>query len=234
MDNKSFFENPENHFDTEARLKALEGGAESHQQKIDEDDRMAVPSYGESVVIDYLKNRVKAGDDTTDPKGKNVFRAEFISQPEDDYEKEYKKLKSITQKELQDIIKKAEDKSKEGRGLFSKGPLLLGYVIDRITLESLESTTHDTVAVDLAYKISEDLIQKGDFENSDIDRIRYRRLVNGFIYLDIPGFSIPIVRLYLGMEEIGNKVPEADVQKIVEHIKRERKLLPISSDFKVL
>ena len=67
-----------------------------------------------------------------------------------------------------------------------------------------------------------------------MNKILYKRIVKGFVYLEVSDFKTPIVKLYLGVEEMGNKVPEADVEKISNHIKNERKLLPISADFQVL
>ena len=150
------------------------------------------------------------------------------------YEKDYKKLQSFNEKEIEDLLQEVEKRSKEGRGLFSKGPLLLDYAIDRESLRSLQNLKHDLAAFALADKISNDLIERGDFENSDIDRIKHRRIVSGFIYLEVPGFNTPIVKFYFGMKEMGDRVSEEDIQKIVSYIKKERKLLPIAADFKVL
>ena len=144
-------------------------------------------------------------------------------------------MQNLSTDELQKLLTEVENKSKEGKGIFSKGRLLDGYAIDKETLESLQSVHHDTVGFELAANISDKLISAGaDFNSSDVNKILYKRIVKGFVYLEVSDFKTPIVKLYLGVEEMGNKVPEADVEKISNHIKNERKLLPISADFQVL
>ena len=229
-----FRENPDNLFDTEARLKALERGVASHNVKMDDEERLAVPSYDESVVSDWIRNRTEAGEDTTDPRGREVFKVETITQPEGDYEKDLEKLKSLTRDELDKLLTEAERKSKEeGGSIFSKGSLLHGYAIDPNTLQSLETTVHVGVGTDLAL----DIFNSMDVENMGADTASHitRRIIDGLVFLNVPGFKTPILKLHpFGLEELGDKVPKEDIRKIVEHIKKERKLLPISSGFRVL
>jgi len=227
----NFKENPDNLYDTEMRFKAIEGGETSHQTKMTSEERFGVPAYDESVVSDYIRNRVEPPTDMVG--GRKIFKVEAIEQPKSDYEKDLKKLQTLTGSELDELLAEAETKSKEGKGLFSKGSLLNGYAIDRQTLESLQSVHHDDVRFELAANISEKLRYSDSPEYVDIDTIK-RRIVGGFVYLEIPGFKSPIVKLYLGLKEVGNLVPKEDVEKIVKHLKDEGKLLPISSDFKVL
>ena len=107
-----------------------------------------------------------------------------------------------------------------------------GYIIDPQTLEYLESTHHERQmnVLSLVDKIA------GIMGNDklDLEKQIERRAVSGFVYVQVPGFNTPIVRLYFGMKEMGNRVAENDIEKIIEFIKQERKLLPISGDFQVL
>lgn len=232
MDKKnSFNENPNDRYDTEMRLKALREGRENHTAKMYNEDRLAVPSYDESVVLDYIRNRVEPPRDITD--GREIFEVRAIEQSEGDYEKDLKKLQALTKDELEKILTEEENKSKEGHGLFSKGDLLDGFAIDIKTLKSLQSVNHDIASHDLVDKIWEEQKESDKFNIADLGLI-YRRIVKGFVYLTVPGFKTPIVKLSLGTEEMGDLVSKKDVGKIVNHLKRQRQLLPISSDFKVL
>jgi hypothetical protein len=223
-----FFENPDNRFDTEMRLKALEEGEEKHKIKTSEEDRAGVPSYDESVVSDWIRNRTEIPEDMI--KGRSIFEVKMTKRPETIYTAEYLKLKELGVDNLRILLDGVEEKSREGRGLFSKGDLLMGYAIDRQTLESLQSINHDTVAYELAIKISEKIRESGNHKLIDTDDI-LARIIKGFVYLEVPGFKTPIVKLFLGLEKMGNKVLDEDILKISNHIKNEGKLLPISSEF---
>ena len=111
-------------------------------------------------------------------KGRGIFKVEAPKKPEREYEIELRKLQAFTPQELDNLLTEVERKSKEGRGLFSRGNLLN--------------------------------------------------------YVSVPGFKVPIVKLYLGLEEMGSLVPEHNVKRILWHLKNERKLLPISAEFRVL
>ncbi len=227
----SFKENPENRYDTEMRLKAVEGAEESHKAKMDDEERLAVPAHDESMVSDYIRNRIEPPADMV--SGKGIFRVETPEQPEGEYEKDLKKLQALSEDELDKLLTEMEEKSKEGKGLFSKGNLLLGYAIDPKTLESLESKHHERQMN--VYTLAEQIAQKAGQDLSwELEKQIERRTVSGFVYLQVPNFKTPIVKLYLGIEEMGNLVPKGDVDKIVNFLKRQRKLLPISSDLKVL
>lgn len=230
----NFKQNPDNLYDTEMRLKAVEGGGgvASHNAKMADEERLGVPSYDESVVSDYIRNRTEAPKDMTD--GRGVLKVETVEQVEGEYEKDLKKLQALTRKQLDELLTSVEKQSKEGRGLFSKGNLLNGYAIDAETLESIQTTSHDSAGFDLAVEISQKMRDRGaSYEEADMDKIA-RRVIKGFVYLKVPDFQTPIVRLWLGMKEMGDLVPQEDLQKITSYLKRERKLLPISSDFRVL
>lgn len=231
MDEKtSFHENPNDYLDTEMRFKALDRGTTSHNAKMADEKRLGVPAYDQSIAQDYIRNRVEPPADMVESR--KIFKAESVEQPEGDYEKDLKKLKTLTSKQLDELLTAVRNESKKGRGLFSKGNLLNGYAIDRETLESLQTSDHDITDVNLAANISQRLNDSGDLD-ATIDTIK-RRIVSGLVYLKVPGFKTPIVKLYLGLEEMGNLVPQKDVKKIVDYLKRERKLLPISLDFKTL
>jgi hypothetical protein len=226
MEKKSFQPNPNDHFDTEMRLKAIEGGVASHQAKIKDENRLAVPSRDESDVQDWIRNRVEVPEDMV--SNRDVFKVEKAKQPEGDYEEDLKKLKYLTRDQLKKLLDETEEKSKEGVGLFSKGSLLNGFAIDPETLNSIQTTTHGGIKENLAIEI----LNKMDSENIDenTESQLKKRIINGFIYLEVPGFKTPIVRLWLR----GIWTPEKYIEKIVNHIKRERKLLPISFDFEAL
>lgn len=227
----SFKENPDNFFDTEMRLKAIEGGVASHQAKISDDNRLGIPAYDESVTSDYIRNRVEPPADMV--SGRKVFKVEVVEQPEGEYDKDLKKLQALTRGQLDELLKEVKRKSSEGKGLFSLGPLLRSYAIDRQTLESFQSIHHeDDAASELAFNIAQKLWNSGNFE-ANVDMIK-RRIMIGTVYLEVPGFKTPIVGLVLGLKEMGNRVPKEDVEKIARHLKQERKLLPISMDLRVL
>ncbi len=231
MTNKSsFHENPDNRYDTEMRLKALENSDESLRGKMDDDQRLGVPSHDESMASDYIRNRVEPPADMV--SGREYLKIETPEQSEGDYEKDIKRLKALSEDQLDALLTEIENKSKEGRGLFSKGGLLNGYAIDRESLESLQSVHHQGIAFELAANIAEKRRDEGDMD-ADIDRIK-RKVVSGIVYLEVPNFNTPIVKLWLGIEEMGDAVPKNDVEKIANHLKSERKLLPMSADLKVL
>lgn len=196
---------------------------------MNDEDRLAVPGHEESIVSDYIRNRVEPPADMV--SGRDIFKVETVKQPEGDYEKDFKKLQSLTQDQIHQLLTEVEIKSRENRGLFSEGNLLNGYAIDPETLKSLQSINHSQIDSDLATEI----LQNSE-NNYDLNALKIltRRIIIGFVYLEIPSFKTPIVKLLLGSEEMGDKVPEEDVQKIADYLKRERKLLPISSDFRVL
>ncbi len=215
------------------KYRALKVSEASHQAKMEDESRAGVPSYDESLVSDWIRNRVDIPEDML--KGGGVFNVEAIKQPEGDYEADFRKLKALTRQELDEILTVVENKSKQGRGLMSRGRLLNGYAIDRQTLESLQSSYHDVTTYKLEKMIEDRLLDSG-VKPSDIDSDAIlRRIIPGFVYLEIPGFKTPILKLYLGDKEMGDEVPEGeDIERIVRHLKGERKLLPITSDFRPL
>lgn len=175
-----------------------------------DENRLAVPSYDESVVSDYIRNRVEPPADIVD--GREIFKVEAAEQPEGDYEADLKKLQALSEDELVKLFDEVEQKSKEGRGLFSKGNLLHGYVIDPETLESLESTHHDRQmnVMTLADKIANKM-------GLEMEKKLERRIVYGLIYLEVPNLKTPVAKLYLGTEEMDNKIPENIVNKIAAY-----------------
>ncbi len=222
-------ENPDDHFDTEMRHKAVMGGVASHQTKMTDENRLGIPDLDESINQDRIRNRIEPPVDLIN--GREIFKVETIKQPEGDYEKDLKKLKTFTPDELKKLLNEIQEKSR--RGLFSKGDLLNGYAIDPQSLKSLQSIHHDTIAFELATKIAEKLLDP-NISNYNLTANIQRRIIPGLVYLPVPGFKTPIVKLYLGVKEMGNLVPEEDVKKIANYLKSERKLLPINSFFKVL
>ncbi|OGI75667.1 hypothetical protein A3C67_02650 [Candidatus Nomurabacteria bacterium RIFCSPHIGHO2_02_FULL_42_19] len=166
-------------------------------------------------------------------KGRGIFKVEAPKKPEREYEIELRKLQAFTPQELDNLLTEVERKSKEGRGLFSRGNLLNGYAIDPKTLKSPQSSRHDNIDLDLASDITTEIAP--DHAPSFLElRNLERRIVKGFVYVSVPGFKVPIVKLYLGLEEMGSLVPEHNVKRILWHLKNERKLLPISAEFRVL
>ncbi len=231
----SFFENPDNRSDTESRLKALEGkvvdGHDTLGRSLDLDEA-GVLGYSDaesSTVRDWIRDRTQAAPDTTGEFDEQSRSVEFAEQPISDYEKEEIKLRNLTEKQLVDLLKSVEQKSREGRGLYSHGDLIAGYAIDPDTLKYLQSRDHDRPLVFgyLADKIAQEL-ERSDPSSAYVDPFEIEnRLVYGLVYLEVPGFKTPIVRLNLGVEEMGSLVPEEKVAKIENFLKRERKLLVI-------
>lgn len=215
--------------------KRLRGGVASHQAKIDTEDRLGIPDLDESINQDRIRNRIEPPADLV--SGRGIFKVETAEQPEGDYEKDLEKLKSLTPDELEKLLDEIERKSREKHGLFSKGPLLEGFAIDPQTLESLQSVHHSEIAFDLADQILSNLKKFKDPSNYYIDTNAIKkRIVSGFVYLEVPDFKTPIVKFFpFGVERVdSNVVSKENIRKIINHIKHERKLLPISSDFQAL
>ena len=210
--------------------KQLRGGVASHQAKMDDEERLGIPDLDESVNQDRIRNRIEPPEDLV--SGRKIFEVETAKQPEGDYEKDLEKLKTLTPDELDKLLTEIEEKSREGKGLFSKGNLLEGYAIDTNTLESLQSIHHDAVD-DLVGIIFDRLRYSDPPQYVDLDEIKRikRKIVGGFVYLEVPGFKTPIVRLWVSGQRNFSK---ENVEKIATHIKQERKLLPINSFFEAL
>ena len=88
------------------------------------------------------------------------------------------------------------------------------------------------IARDLVFEI----VDKMDVENIiDIEELLMTRIVRGMVFMQIPGFKTPIVKLELDLdlvnEDAGDKAKNEDIEKIVSYLKREGKLLPIDSHF---
>ena len=98
--------------------------------------------------------------------------------------------------------------------------------ISRIDIDLFMKKELDIDTVEKCLFIFDD-IENFD-ENTEIQL--KRRIIGGFVYLEVPGFKTPIVRLWL----TGAWTSEQDVEKIATHIKQERKLLPINSFFEAL
>lgn len=229
MEKKSFFENPNDRFDTEMRFKALRDAEENHLAKANEEDRLAVSSQDESLVSDWIRRRIEVPEDMV--PGYVHKKVELAKQPEGDYEEDLKKLKSLTKEELRTILNEVIVKSKKGQGLFSRGHLLNGYVIDRKSLESLQSVHHDGIEYILARTI---MGKMRDYDQIPDLHETLEYIVKGVVYLKVPGFKTPIVELWFGSEEAGDKVPDDDINKISMLLKSEKQLLPISSYLEVL
>ncbi|MEK9182866.1 MAG: hypothetical protein AAB809_02180 [Patescibacteria group bacterium] len=237
MVRESFREDPEDHFDTEMRLKAIESGGASHNSKIADEQkgRLGIPAYDESLVADWIRNRVEPPKDMA--SGRGISNVEVVKQPEGDYEKDLEKLRSLTPKELEGLLTTVEIESRKGRRSFSKGNLLNGYAIDSQTLESLQSKNHSAVNFDLAFNIAEKLVGSGaSGDTVDVLFITLlRRIVKGQVYPEVPGFKTPIIKFDpFRLEKMNGLVPEEYIAKITNHIKRERKLLPVTADLRVL
>ncbi len=231
MEKKSFQENPDNHFDTEMRLRALEGAEASHSAKMADEDRLGVPSYDESMVSDWIRNRIDIPKDMIG--GKGVFKVETSAQPEGDYERDLKILQALTKDQLDKLLATVENESKKDKGLFSKGDLLNGYAIDPETLQSLQTRDHHGTAKDLALSILYSMDDEKITENTE--NYLMRRIIAGMVFFKVPGFRTPIIKFNPFVSvKTNDKVPEDNVKKISNHLKRERKLLPITSDFQVL
>jgi hypothetical protein len=220
--NKSFRENPDDLFDTEMRHKAIKGGVASYQAKLEDEDRLEILNLDESINQDHIRNRIEPPADLV--SGREILRVETIKQPEGDYEKDLEKLKSLTPKQIEKLLTEIEEKSGK---TFSKGDLLNGYAIDPETLESLQNVRHDGTIQLLAINIMRKLLTLGKIKDGSFNSIE-RRIIGGFVYLEVPGLKTPIVELWSW------EFPEEDVERIANHIKKERKLLPINSHFEVL
>jgi hypothetical protein len=237
----NFFENPNNHADTESRLKALEGGVPDgydtlgRLKDIDEEGLLGYSDPAGSTVRDWIRDRTQAAPDTTGEFDRNSRKVDLVEESLSDYEKEEIKLRNLTREELYALLQSAEEKSREGRGLYSHGNLMNGFAIDPETLQSLQNYDHDKrlIVGYLADKIIRDSESSDMNFQTDPFEIE-RRFVYGLVYLEVPGFKTPIAKLYLGMEEMGDLVPKEKVIKITNHLKQERKLLAVSSDFRVL
>jgi len=229
MKERRFQPNPKNLFDTEMRLKALRESEERHQAKMENESRGGIPSSEESLVSDYLRNRVGPPEDMV--SGRKIFEVETIKQSEDYYKKDYKKLKSLTESELYPLLTAMEENRAETARI-TMGKKLHGYAIDPKTLQSLETTEHHTTNLELARKI---LQQEADSGNLHTEYyFLQNRIIRGFVYLEVPGFETPIVKLFLDNPEDKIKIPKEDMEKVANYLKREGKLLPIDSDYEVL
>ena len=231
MERKSFRHNPDNLFDTEMRLKALEGAKVSHTEKTEDESRAGVPSHDESTVFDWIRNRIDIPEDMI--KGPDVLKVEAVRQPEGDYEVDSSKLHALTREELQDLLTGTENISRRDRAQISKGPLLNGYAIDPETLQSLQTTRHGSTYIQLAKDIA---ANSGVTDQTTLENIQ-KRIISGLVYLQLRGFRTPIVKLntpLMGLGEIVSELSPEVVRKIANHIKDQRKLLPISLDFHVL
>src|SRR3989338_6294216 len=115
-------------------------------------------------------------------KGRGIFKVEAPKKPEREYEIELRKLKAFTPQELDNLLTEVERKSKQ-------------------------SSRHDNIDLDLASDITTEIAP--DHAPSFLElRNLERRIVKGFVYVSVPGFKVPIVKLYLGLEEMGSLVPE--------------------------
>jgi hypothetical protein len=59
-----------------------------------------------------------------------------------------------------------------------------------------------------------------------------KRIINGFVYLRLPGIKIPVVKLFVKNSLKMGTTPE-DIKRAVEHIKVSKELLPINEDCEV-
>src|SRR4051812_24662849 len=119
------------------RLRALENAKKNYEGKLQDEERLGVPSGDESIVADYIRNRVETPEDIV--SGIKIFKREAASKPESEYEKESKKLQALSPNEIRELLKAVEEKSKKNKESISRGNLLNGYAIDPKTLMSLQS-----------------------------------------------------------------------------------------------
>jgi len=231
MEGNNFEQKLGNYDDEEMRIKAVNRAEESHKEKIDDEGRLGVPDALSSILSDIMRGRIEPPADLVG--GRKIFKVEISAQPEGEYEIELKRLQSLPRRELRKLLGDVEKKSRELQGSLSMGNLMNGYAIDPVTLESLQSTNHNTTSFELSYIIACKLNYSDNLQFVDSNTIK-KRITDGFVYLEVPGFKTPIVRLYLGLEEQGSMISKSDLLKIVSSIKKDRRLLPISSDFKVL
>jgi hypothetical protein len=152
----------------------------------------------------------------------------------EEYSAEYVNLRKIPKATIFKLLKVVEKRSKEGgMGFDSLGPLMQGFSIDPVTLATLRTTEHNNVR-GLAEQIlsahgtpnSENLTSGENISNLN------KRIINGFVYLRLPGIKIPVVKLFVKNSLKMGTTPE-DIKRAVEHIKVSKELLPINEDCEV-
>ncbi len=215
-----FKENPEDHFDTQARIEALEKLDKNLSDKMKEGGRLGVPSADESLVQNYIRNRIKVPEDLTDESKFRIVSEE--TKEESLYTSELAKLKNMDRIDLKKLLEGCKSRSQEDKNLFSMGDLLKGFEIDPETLEYIESADHSSVLNRIK------LIDRINSNREDpIEDNEKRRFVSGMVYHDVKGFTTPILMLIPGMAKIGNIVPKETKEKVIRYLKSKKKYLPL-------
>jgi hypothetical protein len=122
MEDLNFKPNPDNRFDTQARLRAIESDRDWHKtQRPDDDGELGYTDPITALNAIRIRERVKTPDDIA--LGRDVLTKQQETIEDDEYTEELNTLKLLNPKHLGKLLDEVSNRSQEDRGLFSKGPL---------------------------------------------------------------------------------------------------------------
>jgi len=222
-------------------LQQLENAYRKYYLDDDSDRMFGSPDYNHQVVAEALRIRllpsslIKAEFDDTIERKVRVF----VTAQTSVYEKESERIRTMTEDECKEfghcLMRARGYEPIESGGVyvtsFSRGANVNGFAIDPVTLENL--TTHrfgeHHLAKDmLARRIKsiEELRSRKNYYGLGVDDEHkcHWRLMSGLIFLEIDGFTTPILCLYR------NNTDDEGVKKVVSFLRKERKYIPVTPD----
>jgi|GEM_PF-4542494 hypothetical protein len=162
------------------------------------------------------------------------------------FEKKYAESKESDSSSLARDLEKirgmsGEEKASFFLGMFmtqgtigGHGPNVDGFAIDAVTLEYLivGFGGHDSVCSFLIHRLKRMNVMRGH-EIYD-DENYYWRLFNGLIYKSTPGVETPILKLHWHKEDSVTPQRAADMNRVLDFLKNQKRFIIIGSDHQLL